>query len=352
MQATVVRRLLGEGLFIPAHPLAITDQRKLDERRQRALTRYYLEAGSGGLAVGVHSTQFEIHKPTVGLYQPVLRLAIETAHTYPQRTVMIAGVVGETPQALAEATLAKDLGYDAILLSLGGLAHFDLTALLEHCRAVAEVMPVVGFYLQPLAGGISLPYRFWRCFAEIESVVAIKIAPFNRYATLDVLRGVVDSGRASEIALYTGNDNSILLDLLTPFYLISAKDGQPVTLRIVGGLLGHWAAWTHTATRIFSKVREVVKSGQPVPQSMLQLAAQITDCNAAFFDAANGFRGSIPGIQEVLRRQGLLAGGWCLDPDCVLSPGQAEEIDRVTQVYPHLNDDAFVAAHLDQWLDG
>ena len=346
-QCHAVRERLQRGLVIPAHPLALTAQRKLDERRQCALSRYYSEAGSGGLAVGVHTTQFVIRKPEVGLYRPVLQLAMQTAREYPQSPLMIAGVLGDTPQALAEAELARELGYDAVLLSLAGLKDWSDEQLLAHCRRVGDVMPVMGFYLQPAVGGIRLPYVFWRRFLEIESVVGIKIAPFNRYDTLDVVRALADAGRANEVALYTGNDDAILYDLLTPFNFAGQS---PAEVRIVGGLLGHWAVWTHTAVQLLERVRAVVQSRAAIPSELLRLAPQITDANAAFFDAANDYRGCIAGLHEVLRRQGLLEGVWCVDPDECLSPGQSAEIDRVYQAYPYLNDDAFVAEHRDRWV--
>jgi len=339
------------GLAIPAHPLALTAARALDERRQRALSRYYIEAGSGGLAVGVHTTQFAIRKPEVGLYRPVLELAAETAREYREQPVMIAGALGQTDQAIAEASLARDLGYDAVLLSLAGLRQWSEDQLVAHCRQVSEVMPVMGFYLQPAAGGIPLAYRFWRRFAEIDNVVGIKIAPFNRYQTIDVVRAVIESGRAGQIALYTGNDDAILHDLVTPLrFSIHGQGGQTVETRVVGGLLGHWAVWTRNAALLLHDIREKVTARTPLTPEFLQLAPQITDANAAFFDAANDYRGCIAGLHEVLRRQGLFEGIWCLDPDEGLSPGQAEEIERVCRAYPHLNDDAFVAEHRDRWL--
>ncbi len=331
------RTRLRQGMVIPAHPLALTAERKLDERRQRALTRYYVAAGVGGLAVGVHTTQFEIRLPQHDLLRPVLELAAEeTRHA---EVVRVAGIVGPTAQAVREAELAASLGYHAGLVSLAALREATVDQLIEHCRAVASILPVFGFYLQPAVGGRLLPYAFWRRFAELEGVVAIKIAPFNRYQTLDVLRGVVDAGRAGDIALYTGNDDTILADLLTPFRI------GGVDVRIVGGLLGHWAVWTRRATEIFARVRTC-----PASPELLTLAAEITDANAAFFDAANGFHGCIAGLHEVLRRQGLLAGRWCLNPAEDLSPGQREEIDRVYRAYPHLHDDAFVREQLDRWL--
>jgi dihydrodipicolinate synthase/N-acetylneuraminate lyase len=315
-----------KGGVIPAHPLALTVERKLDERRQRALTRYYVAAGVSGVAVGVHTTQFAIRE--AGLLRPVLELAREEAVD----VVRIGGVCGPTRQAVREAALLRDLGYHAGLLSLAALVNANGRKLIEHVRAVAEVLPVVGFYLQPAVGGRVLPYAFWRQFVEIENVVGIKIAPFNRYQTLDVMRAVAESGR--ELALYTGNDDNIVVDLLSEFQGV----------RFVGGLLGHWAVWTKKAVEMQAKVR---KHKDP-----LRLNLEVTDANAAFFDAANGFKGCIAGLHEVLRRQGLLEGIWCLDPHEGVSKGQAEEIDRVYAAYPHLNDDAFVAAHRDAWLRG
>ena len=336
------RDRLRAGVVIPAHPLALTAERKLDERRQRALTRYYLAAGVGGVAVGVHTTQFEIRDPRFGLYAPVLELAMEELRG--TDAIRVAGIIGCTPQAVKEAVLAARHGYHAGLLSLGAMRDASIPELLAHARAVAEIIPLVGFYLQPAVGGRILPYAFWREFAGIPQVAAIKIAPFNRYQTLDVVRAVADSGRAGDIALYTGNDDSIVADLLTRFRL------GDCSVRIVGGLLGHWAVWTLRAVRLLEQIHAETRAEKPFAPSWLTLAAEITDANGAFFDAANGFRGCIAGIHEVLRRQGLLAGRWCLNPEEDLSPGQAEEIERVYRAYPHLNDDAFVAVHLDEWL--
>jgi dihydrodipicolinate synthase/N-acetylneuraminate lyase len=343
------REQLREGVAIPAHPLALTAARQLDERRQRALTRYYLAAGAGGVAVGVHTTQFEIRDPRFGLFEPVLELAMEELRAGDDVAdlVKVAGIVGRTPQAVREAEFAARCGYDVGLLSLGAWRDAPVPELLAHARAVAEAIPLFGFYLQPAVGGRRLPYAFWREFAEMPRVVAIKIAPFNRYQTLDVLRAVADSGRADEIALYTGNDDSIVADLVTPFRF-GARTLRP--LRMVGGLLGHWAVWTLRAVRMLEQIHTEVRGERPLAPSWLTLGAEITDANAALFDAANQFRGSIAGIHEVLRRQGLLAGRWCLNPDEDLSPGQAEEIDRVCRAYPHLNDDGFVREHLDEWL--
>ncbi|MDZ7802222.1 MAG: hypothetical protein U5K81_15705 [Trueperaceae bacterium] len=343
------RALLDEGTLIPAHPLALTAQRRLDERRQRALTRYYVAAGAGGVAVGVHTTQFAIRDPAVGLFEPVLRLAAETAdQAAGDRTFLkIAGVRGATDQAVREAELAADLGYDLGLLSFGGLNEWSEDDLLVHARAVAEVIPLVGFYLQTAVGGRVLSYAFWRAFAEIPGVLAIKIAPFDRYRTLDVVRAVCASSRRDEIALYTGNDDNIVADLLTPFRI--PVEGGTIDKRIVGGLLGQWAVWTRSAVALMEEIR-AVRDGDSVPADLLRRNAAWTDVNAAVFDAANGFHGVIAGVHEVLRRQGLLEGVWCLDPDEGLSPGQKEEIDRVYRQYPELHDDAFVAAHLDTWL--
>ena len=344
---------LRRGLAIPAHPLALTAARKLDERRQRALRRYYVAAGAGGLAVGVHTTQFAIRDPKVGLFCPVLELAAEELRRADAgRSVpllRIGGICGVTDQALREAGLLADLGYHAGLLSLAALREAGEDALIAHCRAVAETIPLIGFYLQPSVGGRVLPYSFWRRFAEIENVVAIKIAPFNRYQTIDVLRAVAEAGR-DDIALYTGNDDNIVMDLLTPCRF--AVNGQSVERRIVGGLLGHWAAWTKTAVELLETCHGIVQRDESIPAEMLRRSIEVTDCNAAFFDAANGFVGCIAGIHEVLRRQGLLEGIWCLDPHETLSPGQREAIDRVYAAYPQLNDDAFVADHRDAWLSG
>jgi dihydrodipicolinate synthase/N-acetylneuraminate lyase len=333
-----LRDQLRSGLVIPAHPLALTANRQLDERRQRALTRYYLAAGAGGVAVGVHTTQFAIRDSQHGLLRPVLELAAEEMRTH--GVVKIAGICGKRKQALSEAELARDLGYDLALLSLAELKDDSVPELLEHCKAIASTIPVMGFYLQPAVGGRLLPYQFWRQLVEIENVVAVKIAPFNRYQTIDVLRAVAESGHAHEIALYTGNDDNILSDLSTPFEF-SGKQ-----IRIVGGLLGQWAVWTKTAVDQL----KMVKAASSGLSEILALGAHLTDANAAIFDAANHFRGCIPGIHEILWRQGLLSGRWCLDPREELSPGQCEEIERVCRSYPHLQDDAFVKEHLDEWL--
>jgi len=331
------RDQLHRGGVIPAHPLALTSERRLDERRQRALTRYYLDAGAGGLAVGVHTTQFAIRD--VGLFEPVLALAMEEARS--RDVVKVAGVCGGTAQAVREAAIAAGLGYDCALVSLAALRESGLNELIAHVRAVSEVLPVFGFYLQPAVGGRLLPYQFWRGFAAIDNVVAIKIAPFNRYQTLDVVRAVAESGRAGEIALYTGNDDNIVVDLLTKFRFGTTE------LEISGGLLGHWAVWTRRAVELLDRTHAA--HGQAL-DAWLTLAAEVTDSNAALFDAANGFHGCIAGLHEILRRQGLMAGRWCLDSGEDLSPGQMEEIDRVCRAYPNLVDDDFVRENVDRWL--
>jgi dihydrodipicolinate synthase/N-acetylneuraminate lyase len=343
---------LRRGLVLPALPLALTAERRLDERRQRALCRYYLAAGAGGLAAGVHTTQFAIREPRYGLFRPLLALAVEEmAHhdaSSGATSVRIAGVCGKTAQAIAEAELARTLGYHAGLLSLAALSDADDEARLAHCRAVADVLPLIGFYLQAAVGGCSLSYRFWRQFLEIERVVAIKIAPFNRYQTIDVVRAVAESGR-EDVALYTGNDDHIVLDLLTPSRF--NVGGRIVERRIVGGLLGQWAVWTRKAVELLDECHAVVSGGGAIPAELLRRAVELTDANAAVFDAANEFGGCIAGIHEVLRRQGLLQGIWCLDPHETLSPGQMAEIDRVCKAYPHLMDDDFVAEHREKWLE-
>ena len=338
---------LRQGVVIPAHPLALTEERRLDERHQRALTRYYLDAGAGGLAVGVHTTQFEIRE--VGLYEPVLRLAMDTASSWTDRTkVMIAGLVGSTEQALAEADVALGLGYHAGLLSLAAHKGADEDSLIAHCQAVAGRIPLIGFYLQPAVGGIVLSAEFWRRFAAIDNVIGIKVAPFNRYRTLDVVRGVVAARAEGRISLYTGNDDHILLDLVTPFAV--RRGAETVVVRFRGGLLGHWSVWVKPAVEYLARAHKAIEAGS-VDAELLQLDSQITDSNGALFDVVNNFAGVIAGCHEVLRRQGLLQGNWCLNPDEAMSPGQMEELDRVMADYPHLRDDDFVAENLHRWLD-
>ena len=341
-----VAEIVANGSVIPAQPLALTAGRTFDPRRQRALTRYYVDAGVGGLAVGVHTTQFEIRD--AGLYEPVLRAAIEAARDWTDRPIaMIAGVVGRTGQASAEARQAVSLGYHAGLLSLAAFKGARQDEILNHCRKIAGIIPLVGFYLQPAVGGIHLDADFWERFCEIDNVIAVKVAPFNRYRTLDVVRGLVAARAENRIALYTGNDDHIVLDLVTPFTVM--RDGQPVTVRFRGGLLGHWSVWTRGAVQLLEGLHAAVRDGAVLPD-VLALDSRVTDCNAAFFDVANDFRGCIAGCHEVLRRQGLLEGIWCLNPEEGLSPGQSEAIDRVCRVHADLSDDAFVAANRDRWL--
>lgn len=344
---------LADGIVIPAMPLALDAGRRFDARRQRALARYYIDAGAGGIAVGVHSTQFAIRTSGIDLLAPVLETvsqAIDQWCATRKRSVLkIAGVCGQREQALREAQLARDSGYHAVLLSLAALKQADVPELVSHCEAVAAVMPVIGFYLQTACGGRVLPENFWRRFAEIENVIAIKMSPFNRYQTLDVIRAVCEAGRQNEIVLYTGNDDNIVVDLLTPYRVVTSR-GETVTARIAGGLLGHWAVWTRKAVEMLEEIKRT-RAGGSIPKEMLTLAVEVTDVNAAFFDAANNYAGCIPGIHEVLRRQGLLEGTWCLNPKETLSPGQAEEIDRVIAQYPHLNDDDFVKENLNEWLN-
>ena len=343
---TVLRR----GAVIPAHLLALDAGRRLDRRRQRALTRYYLDAGAGGVAVGVHSTQFAIRE--AGLYEPVLELAMHTAREWTplggrRALFMIAGLAGATAQARREAQTARGLGYHAGLLSLAAMNGASEDQLIAHCEAVAAELPLVGFYLQPAVGGIELPMRFWRRFAAIDNVVAIKMAPFNRYRTLDVVRGVVEARAERRVTLYTGNDDHIVLDLVTPF--VVRRGDAEVTVRIEGGLLGHWSVWTRRAVELLQRIHAARERGL-IDDALLALDSQVTDCNAVLFDVAHDFRGCIAGCHEVLRRQGLLEGIWCLDPAEGLSPGQADELTRVHSAYPELNDDEFVAENRDRWL--
>ena len=343
-------QVIGRGVVIPAHPLALTRERRLDERRQRALSRYYLAAGAGGLAIGVHTSQFSIRDPRIGLYAPLLELAADEMDRADRNRieplVRVGGICGDTKHALQEAQLLADRGYHAGLLSLTSFADADDAALLQHCRIVSEIIPIFGFYLQKSVGGRVLSFQFWREFVEIENVAAIKIAPFNRYRTLDVMRAVCESKRP--IPLYTGNDDNIVMDLLTPYAF--DVNGERREIRIRGGLLGHWAVWTRGAVELLRDCQKVACNDNAVPKELLRRSVEITDANAAFFDAAHGFAGSIPGLHEVLRRQGLLEGIWCLNSERALSSGQKEEIDRVYAAYPHLNDDEFVRQGLDEWL--
>lgn len=338
-----LKELLHSGTVIPAHPLALDAHRKIDEKRQRRLTQYYMACGTGGVAVGVHTTQFEIRDPQFNLYDRVLELAADEIKSagLTRPFIKVAGIVGPTKQAISEAETAVRLGYDIGLLSMGGLKDWTEEQILERVRAVAGVMPVFGFYLQPSVGGRIFTYDFWLKFARIANVQAIKVAAFNRYQTLDVVRAVCNSGRHKEIALYTGNDDNIVADLLTTYRFQSG--GQIVEKEFVGGLLGHWAVWTRKAVELLEDVKRCKANGRAGVNELLTRGVEVTDMNAAIFDPAHGFHGCIPGIHEVLRRQGLLEGRWCLNPNEELSPGQMEEIDRVCKAYPHLTDDAFVS---------
>lgn len=337
---------LRHGTVIPAHPLALDERRQLDVQHQRALTRYYIDAGAGGLAVGVHATQFAIRE--AGLYQPILELAVRTAAEWTKRPlILIAGLAGNTLQACREANVAHALGYHAGLLSLADVKGGSEDELIAHCAAVASEIPLVGFYLQTAVGGVRLPMSFWRRFAEIDNVIAIKAAPFTRYGTLDVVRAVIAARAENRVTLYTGNDDHIVLDLLTPFAVV--RDGKEVRVRFAGGLLGHWSVWTRHACELLARIHAAVETGN-IDATLLAMDSRITDCNSAFFDVAHDFVGCIPGCHEVLRRQGLLRGIWCLDPRETLSPGQAAEIDRVYETHPEFNDDAFVNDNLDRWL--
>ena len=341
-----VRRLIAEGTVLPAHPLALNADRTLDTTHQRALTRYYIDAGAGGLAVGVHTTQFAIRD--VGLYRPVLELAAETAAAWTTRPLaMVAGLVGPTSQAVAEAQIARGIGYHAGLLSLAAMKSASEDEIVAHCERIAREIPLVGFYLQPAVGGVILSADFWRRFAAIDNVIAIKIAPFNRYRTLDVLRGVAAANALDRITLYTGNDDHILLDLMLPFDL--RDNGVTTRVHIRGGLLGHWSVWTASAIKQFEMCRAARGKGS-LSADLLALDARVTDCNSAFFDVAHNFHGCIAGCHEILRRQGLLDGIWCLDPAEGLSPGQLQEIDRVCNEHADLSDDDFVTANLERWL--
>ena len=342
--------LLHEGTVIPAIPLALDKDRNFSEQGQRTLIRYYLDAGVGGIAAAVHTTQFAIRKPEYNLFEPVLRIVSEEISAFEKRTgktvVRVAGVCGPSAQAVREAGIAKKLGYDAVLLSPGGLNELSEREMLRRTSDVAAVMPVIGFYLQTAVGGRRFSYEYWKAVADTENVVAIKSAPFNRYQTLDLVRGCAFSERADQVALYTGNDDNIVVDLLTKYRFL--RDGKAVTVRFAGGLLGHWSVWTRSAVRLYESLK-AYRDGGNIPAELLTKAARITDCNGAFFDAANNFAGCIPGVHEVLRRQGLMEGTWCLNPDETLSPGQSEEIDRVYRMYPDLNDDAFIQNHIAKW---
>lgn len=345
--------ILKSGTIIPANPLALNENRKFDEKGQRLLSRYYLNSGCGGLAVAVHTTQFEIRLPQYNLYETVLKTAIEEITAFEQANdkviVRVGGVCGPVEQALREAEICSKMGYDAVLLSPGGLSHLSEAQLISRTKAVAKLIPVIGFYLQPAVGGRTFTYNYWQEICKIKGVVAIKCASFNRYTTLDVVRAVSSSARSDEIALYTGNDDNIVLDLLTTYKF--TQNGVTKKTRFIGGLLGHWSVWSKTSVDIFNRLRSAAESETITPE-LLTLAAEVTDTNAVFFDTANQFKGCIAGLHEVLRRQGLMKGIWCLNPSETLSQGQLEEIDRVYKMYPHLCDDFFIAENIEQWKKG
>ncbi|MBS4071846.1 MAG: dihydrodipicolinate synthase family protein [Algoriphagus sp.] len=349
MLAQPLKQHLHQGTVIPAHPLALDANRQLDEAMQRQLTRYYMDSGAGGVAVGVHSTQFEIREPRHNLFEKVLALAAEEVEKAELKRpfIKVAGICGPTHQAIAEAETALRLGYDMGLLSMGGLQGWTEAQILDRVRAVAAVIPVFGFYLQPSVGGRIFSYGFWEQFAEIENVEAIKCASFNRYQTLDVMRAVAQSSRRNQIAMYTGNDDNIVADLLTTYRF--EVGGKVYEKEFVGGLLGHWAVWTQKAVELLEVVKACKSKGTGADWArLLTKGITVTDVNAVMFDPAHHFHGCIPGMHEFLRRQGLLKGTWCLNPQEVMSPGQSEEIDRVYRDYPELHDDAFVKQFLTQ----
>lgn len=344
--------LIRKGTVIPACPLALTPNRKFDAQRQRALMRYYIDAGAGGIAVGMHFTQFEIRNPGIDLFVPVLQTCAEEIDAYAARTgktiVKVAGINGRTADALQQVKTARELGYDVAIVSMAAFRGALPQEMVHHMKVLAEVMPLFGFYLLTGVGGITLPFSFWREMVELDNIVGIKIAPFNRYFTIDVCRAIAEAGKEEAITLYTGNDDSIVHDLITPFRFQVGDETR--TVRIKGGLLGQWACWTRRAVELLDRVHALTASPAPIDPEWLTLAAEITDANAALFDPIRDYAGSIPGVNEVLRRQGLLETTATLKPDEVLSPGQSEEIDRVTRAYPHLTDDDFVRANLSRWL--
>lgn len=335
-----------KGTVLPAHVLALRRDLSFDEPRMRALTRYYLDAGAGGVAVGVHTTQFGIRAK--GLYEPVLRRVSETVAEFGDPAALrVAGVTGKTQQALFEAGVARGLEYDAALLNVAAFAGASEDEILEHCAAIAQTIPVIGFYLLTEVGGIVLSRDFWRRFCMIDDVIGIKVAPFNRYRTLDVAHGVVQARAEDRVTLYTGNDDHIVLDLVTPF--VVRRGGENVIVHMRGGLLGHWAVWTQRAVELFQRI-QMAAGEERIEKSLLALDSIVTDCNRAIYDSQNDFKGCIPGCHEVLKRQGLFEGTWCLNPEERLSPGQAELIEQVYRDYPEMNDDAFVRKNLDRWF--
>ncbi|MCL5408880.1 MAG: dihydrodipicolinate synthase family protein [Candidatus Omnitrophica bacterium] len=338
-----IKKILKRGTVIPAHPLALDKNRRFDETGQRRLTMYYISAGAGGLSIGVHTTQFEIHNSKFNLYKPVLRVSSETVKEIKKPVIMIAGIYGETKQAIKEAEIAKSFGYHAGLLILTQLKNQPTEKIIKHIKEISKIIDIFGFYLQPSIGGKILDFKFWCKFLEIENILGIKIAPFNRYWTLDVVKAVIETGRENDVALYTGNDDNIIFDLITPFYYKGRK------VRIVGGLLGHWSFWTKKAVELLKYIHSIIENKYKIPYELMKTSVEITDCNSAIFDSKNNFDGCIPGINEVLRRSGLLKERKCLNPNSDLSTGQKEEIDRIYKLYPHLRDDEFVKMNFEKW---
>lgn len=342
--------ILKSGTVIPATPLALDENRRFDEYSQRLLMKYYLNCGVGGIATAVHSTQFEIRDPEVNLFEPILKLVSDEIDAFENKTgrviVKVAGVCGKTEQAVKEATLAKKYGYDAVLLSPGGLNSLSEDELVKRTKAVAEVMPVIGFYLQTAVGGRHFSFEYWQKICEIPNVVAIKAAPFNRYMSLDIARAAALSTRSDEITLYTGNDDNIVIDLLTTYRF--DVNGKRYEKGFEGGLLGHWSVWTKRAVELFERCKNEKTNGT-ISSEMLTLANAVTDSNAVLFDGANAFAGCIPGLHYVLKKQGLMKSLNCINPNEVLSPGQDTEIERIYAMYPNLVDDDFVKENIESW---
>jgi hypothetical protein len=342
------KELLYQGTVIPAHPLALTADYELNEINQRRLTRYYIESGVGGIAVGVHTTQFEIRKPEINLLEAVFSITAQEVEKagLTRPFLKIAGICGQTDQAISEAKLAQKYGYDMGLVSMAALGDRSEEEVIEHIRTVAQIIPVFGFYLQSAIGGRVYSYNFWEAFVNIPNVLAIKIAAFNRYQTLDVVRALCNSPRKDEVALYTGNDDNIVVDLITPYRF--EINNEVVEKRFVGGLLGHWAVWTNKAVRLLAEIKEVTHTHTHAFEALLTKNVEVTDMNAAIFDPSHAFHGCISGVHQVLFKQGLLDGIWCLNPAEKLSEGQEQEIERVSKAYPHLIDDDFVTVFIKQ----
>jgi hypothetical protein len=345
MSANLQNRL-RDGVVIPAHPLALDDEGAVDLRAQRALTRYYLAAGVHGVAVGVHTTQFELHEDR-GLLTEVWRLAATTADESGRAPVLVAGLTGDTADAVVEGQIAVEAGYEVALLCPWGMADVTEAAMVERARAVGEVLPTIGFYLQESVGGRRLGRDYWRRLFDLESVVAVKTAPFDRYRTNDVVQALLEHDRWDEVAVLTGNDDNIVHDLITPYR--RQVCGQEREVRATGGLLGQWAVGARAAVDVVARVAQAMASGA-VPTSILRSAAEFVDVNAAVFDVDHDFAGCVAGVNEVLRQQGLVPTVRCLGKRDILSPGQAEQIAQVRERYPNVLDEEFVATHRDDWL--